>query len=134
MNKSARKWALGAARAAVAGYVGGILTAPQSGKETRADIKKAANRSVAEAEKQLKKLHTQMAETIAQAKDKTNEYSGIARKDLQAAIEKATKAKEKARELLSALHEGTADDKDLDKAIGDANNAIAHLKDYLKKS
>jgi hypothetical protein len=35
--------------------------------------------------------------------------------------------------MLSALHEGSAEDKDLKKAIKDANNALEHLRDYLKK-
>ncbi len=133
MNKSEKKWVLGALFAAIVGYISGILTAPKSGRETRQDIKSAAERGVAEAEKQLKKLHTQMAEVIAQAKDRTNELSGVARKDLQAAIDKTVVVKEKARELLSALHEGSADDKDLDRAINDGTKAVAHLKNYLKK-
>jgi len=135
MGKSgnAKKWALGALLAALIGYIGGILTAPKSGKETRADIKDAAERGVAEAEKQLKKLHTQMAEMIAQAKEKIGTVNGIGRKDLQTAIDKAMVMKEKARELLSALHEGGAEDKDLQKAIDDSTKAIENLKAFLKK-
>lgn len=133
MNKSTKRWAIGAAAATVAGFVAGILTAPKSGKETRQDIKDAAERGMAEAEKQLKKLHTQMNDTIAEAKKKLGTLSGGAEKDLETAIEKTNVAKEKARDLLSALHEGGAEDKDLKKAIADANSAIDHLKSYLKK-
>lgn len=135
MGKSnAKKWALGAVFAAVAGYLAGILTAPKSGKETRQDIKDKAEQSVAEAEKQLKKLHTQMADLIAEGKEKATTLKGVAQKDLQIAIDKAAVVKEKAREMLSTLHEGnTAEDKDLRKAIDEANQAINHLKAYLKK-
>jgi hypothetical protein len=35
--------------------------------------------------------------------------------------------------MLSAVHEGGAEDKDLRKAIKDANKAVDHIKDYLKK-
>ncbi|HSD55958.1 MAG TPA: YtxH domain-containing protein [Candidatus Saccharimonadales bacterium] len=131
---NAKKWALGAIFAAVAGYLAGILTAPKSGKETRQDIKDKAEQSVAEAEKQLKKLHTQMADLIAEGKEKATTLKGVAQKDLQIAIDKAAVVKEKAREMLSTLHEGnTAEDKDLRKAIDEANQAISHLKTYLKK-
>jgi len=43
-------------------------------------------------------------------------------------------AKEKAREILSAVHEGDADDKDLKKAVDEASKAVAHLRTYLKKA
>jgi gas vesicle protein len=133
MNKSTKRLALGTLFAAAAGYLTGILTAPKSGKETREDIKEAAEHGMAEAEKQLKKLHTQMNDLLAQAKTRVATLKGTAQKDLQVAMEKVTVAKEKARELLSALHEGGAEDKDLKKAIKEANSAMDHLKGYLTK-
>lgn len=133
MNKSTKRWALGAIIAGIAGYLAGILTAPKSGKETREDIKDTAENGMAEAEKQLKKLHTQMTDTIADAKKRVEALRGTAQKDMQVAIDKTNDAKEKARELLSALHEDGAEDKDLKKAIDEANKAIDHLKKYLKK-
>jgi gas vesicle protein len=133
MDKKTKRWALGALIATAVGYIAGILTAPKSGKETREDIKDVAEHGMAEAEKQLKRLHTQMADTISQAKEKAITLQGTAKKELQTAIDKTTVVKEKARELLSALHEGGAEDKDLQKAINDANKAVDHLKAYLKK-
>lgn len=133
MSKSAKRFAIGAVFAAAAGYVAGILTAPKSGKETREDIKHATEHGVAEAEKQLKKLHTQMATVLGEAKEKAETLKGTAQKDLQLAIEKTNAAKEKARELLSALHEGGAEDKDLKRAIDEATKAIDHLQKYLTK-
>lgn len=131
---NAKKWALGAVLAGVAGYVAGILTAPKSGKETRQDIKEAAEKGMSEAEKQLKKLHTQMSDLLGEAKTKVEGLKGTAQKELQVAMEKTTAAKEKARAMLTALHEGgDADDKDLRQAIEEANRAIAHLKTYMKK-
>lgn len=129
MNKSTKRWALGALFAGIAGYIAGILTAPKSGKETREDIKQG----IVEAEKQLKKLHTQLANVITEAKEVAGTLKGKAQEELQQAIDQTTVVKEKARELLSALHEGDADDKELKKAIHDANNAIDHLRTYLKK-
>lgn len=133
MNKSTKRWALGAIIAAAAGYLTGLLTAPKSGRETREDIKDMTEHGVREAEKQLKKLHTQINSTIAEARNQVEDLKGTAQKDLQIAIDKATTAKEKARVVLSAIHEGDADDRDLNKAIKEASKAIDHLKTYLTK-
>ena len=133
MSKTTKRWALGAVFAAIAGYLAGILTAPKSGKETRQDIKVAAEKGITEAEKQLKKVHTQLAALMNEAKDKATTLQGAAQKELQAVISRTNAAKEKARMLLSASHEGKADDKDLQKAIDEANKAIEHLRSYLKK-
>jgi gas vesicle protein len=128
------KWiALSAALAAAAGYVAGILTAPKSGKETRADIKNAAIAGKAEAEKQLKQLHTQLATLLNQAKEEAAGLKGKAQNDLNDAMDKAKKAKDKARVILSAVHEGDADDQDLKKAIDEAKKAMKSLKIYMKK-
>lgn len=129
----AKKFALGTIVAAAAGYVAGILTAPKSGKETRKDIKDATAKGVAEAEKQLKKLHTELNSMIGKAKDEATTLKGKAREDIDAAIAKTYAAKEKAREVLSAVHEGKAEDKELKKAIDEATKSIQHLQKYLKK-
>jgi gas vesicle protein len=129
----AKKFALGTLFAAAAGYLAGILTAPKSGKETRKDLKDATAKGLSEAEKQLKKLHTEMNAMLTKAKTEAGSLKGKAREDLDAAIAKAFGVKEKAREVLSAVHEGSADDKELKKAIDDATKSIEHLKKYLAK-
>lgn len=128
-----KKLAIGTAVAAAAGYVAGILTAPKSGKETRTDIKVAAEKGVSEAEKQLKKLHSELDSLVGQVKSKGSDLSDKAKKDLDLLVDKAKESKDKARELLSAVHNGDTEDKDLKKAIGDATKAIEHLRDYLAK-
>lgn len=128
-----KRFALGAAIVATAGYVAGILTAPKSGKETRADIQHKVVSGKVEAEKQLKRLHTQLGAAIDDAKNRADDLKGRAKTELEEATDKGVKAKEKARELLSALHEGDADDKDLQKAINEGQSAIEHLKTYIKK-
>lgn len=134
MSKSAKKFAVGAVLVAAAGYVAGLLTAPKSGKETREDIKEVTHKGLIEAEKQLKSLHTEMSELLHEAQDKTEILKGKSQKELEEAIKMTKVAKEKAREFLSALHEdGGAEDKDLRKAIDEANKAVEHLKKYLKK-
>lgn len=130
---AAKKIAIGTAVAGLAGYVAGILTAPKSGKETRKDIKDTASKSVKEAEKQLKQLHTELDKVLNEAKGKGSDLSDKAKKELDKVVGTAKTSKEKAREVLSAIHEGDAEDKELQKAIKDATKAIDHLKTYLKK-
>ena len=131
MDKRTKKFAIGAVVAAAAGYVAGLLTAPKSGKETRADIKNKAMETYAAAEKQLKKLHTELTDIIDEVSDRITSFRNS--KEVNAALDRGRDAKQKAREVLSALHDGEAEDKDLQKAIGDATKAIEHLRDFLRK-
>jgi gas vesicle protein len=133
MDKRTKRVALGAVVAAAAGYVAGILTAPQSGKETREDIKETAVKTYKTAEKELKELHTDLTKLMDEAGKRADEFKGTAEKNLAKAVESGKAAKEKARELLSAVHEGDAQDKDLDKAIKETKKAVEHLRSYLKK-
>lgn len=127
------KLAIGAAIAAAAGYIAGLLTAPKSGKETRADIKKKANETYVAAEKELKKLHTELYEKLTVANEKMSELREKGGQKFDAAVDQAKKAKDKAREMLSSLHDGEANDKDLQKAITEATKAVENLRAYLKK-
>jgi len=133
MDKRTKKFAVGAVVAAAAGYVAGILTAPKSGKDTRKDIKDTAVRTYSAAEKELKVLHTELSKLMDEAGKKAGELKGAAQKNLDKAVDGAKLAKEKARQLLSAVHEGDADDEDLARAVKDAKKAADHLKSYLKK-
>lgn len=128
-----KKVAIGGTIAAVAGFMAGILAAPKSGKETRNDIKQAADKGLSEAEKDLKKIHTELDKAIAGAKDNGEKLTAKAQKERDTLLEKAQDTREKAREMLNAVREGETDDRDLKKAIKDANAAIDHLKDYIKK-
>ncbi|HMH31366.1 MAG TPA: YtxH domain-containing protein [Methylomirabilota bacterium] len=128
-----KKLAIGSTIAAVAGYLAGVLTAPQSGKETRKDIKKAADKSLAEAEKDFKRLQVEIDKAVQQGKVVADKANAKAQKELTVLLEKAKDSKEKAREVISAVRAGDAEDKDLKKAVKDANTALDHLKDYLKK-
>lgn len=133
MDKRTKKFAIGTVVAAAAGYVAGILTAPKSGKETREDIKDTAVKTYKTAEKELKALHTELSKLMDEAGKKAGELKGSAQKNLDKSVATAKVAKEKARELLSAVHEGDADDKDLGNAVKEAKKAAEHLKSFLKK-
>lgn len=134
MSKSSRNWALGALIAGAAGYVAGLLTAPKSGRETREDIMHAANRAKTDAEKSLKSLHSQLNDLLDDAKVRQSDLRGKARDELDSAMKGAEKAKQKARDILSALHDGDADDPELKEAVDNAKAAIDHLKRFLSKS
>lgn len=133
MNKTTKRLAVTTVLAAAAGFVAGILTAPKSGKETRQDIKEAAVKTYKAAEKELKQLHTELSKLMEDARQKSHEFKGAAQKNFDKAVSGAKAAKDKARELLSAAHEGETQDKDLDAAIKEARQAADSLKDYLKK-
>lgn len=134
MGKSTfKKVALLAGVAAAVGYVAGLLTAPQSGKETRQDIKDATKSGLGQAEKQLKNASAELGSLVGEAKKRGDELSGKARKELEELSGKAQVAREKAREVLSAIHEGDAEDQDLKRAVEEANQSIKHLRAYLKK-
>ncbi len=130
-NNKSSKFAIGAAVAAAAGFVAGILTAPKSGKDTRDDIQQIAGKARTEAEHRLKALHSELSGLIDQGKSGATGAKDDVKKQLSTILSGAQKAKDKAREMLSAVHEGDAEDKDLDKAIDDVNAAIGHLKKFL---
>jgi gas vesicle protein len=119
--------------AAAAGYVAGVLTAPKSGKQTREDLKTAADNGRAEAEKDLKRAHTELDKVIKEAKTGSSKLGSKAQKELGELVDKAKDTKQKVREVLSAVHEGDAEDRDLQRAVKNANNAVKHLRTYLKK-
>jgi len=133
MKKATKKIAIGTVIAAGAGYLAGILTAPKSGKETRKDIKVTTEKGIAAAEKVLKQTYSQLSDASSKAKVQVKKLSGAAKKDLQVAIEFADSAKLKTREILSAVHEGEPQDKNLAKALGESQKALANLKKFLKK-
>lgn len=124
------KFALGALIAAAVGYVAGILTAPKSGKETRADIKQAAETSIAEVKKRLAQLQDEISELTVSAKSQLDVVTGKAKEELGKAVEAASHAKEK---IARVVKNGKSSDKDLDKALKEAQAAVDHLKSFLTK-
>ena len=133
MNKNSKRFALGALFAGIAGYLTGILTAPKSGKETREDVKNAAAKAKREAEKSLKSLHSEATVLLTRGKKLTSKLEAEGKKDLEKFVAAATEAKEKARDMLTALHDGDVEDADLKTAVADVKEAIDHLRAYLDK-
>ena len=130
-----RKKTVAAAAAILAGasYLAGILTAPKSGKQARKDILDSTVKAKIEAEKKLKKAHSELAVLIADAERKSKKLSDKAKKELNASIKRAKVAKEKASEILSAFHNGDASDPNLQAVIEEVKLAKKNLVTYLKK-
>lgn len=125
--------AVGAIVAAGAGYLAGILTAPKSGKETRSDIAKTASKARVDGERQLKKLHSELTEVLKETEEAAKKTRLKVSDELADATKNAKVAKEKAREILSALHNGDADDPNLQAVIEEVKLAKTNLVKYLKK-
>ncbi len=116
-----------------AGYLAGILTAPKSGKETRGDITKASTKAKIDAEKKLKKMHSELNGLISEGEVRSKKLKKAGKKELDEAIASAKVAKTKAKELLSALHNGDADDPNLQAVIEEVKLAQKNLVAYIKK-
>jgi gas vesicle protein len=125
--------AIGTIIAAGIGYAAGLLTAPKSGRETRKDIRKKALQAKTEAEQKLKQAHSELSKVLDEINAKAKTGKDKVAKEVQVAIDKAEAARQKARELLSAIHEGEAEDQDLKQAVDDTKQALDHLKKYIGK-
>jgi len=132
-RQAIKRTALAGTIAAVAGYLAGLLTAPQSGKETRQDIKAATDRSRREAEAELKKIHGELDQAIKDAKAGSTKLGKKAQAELTELLDTAKDAKAKSATVISAIKTGEAEDKDLQRAIRNASTAIKSLRKYLKK-
>lgn len=119
--------------AAVGGYLAGILTAPKAGRETRDDMRRAAKTGGAEVERQLRNISSELADLLDEARRRGSDLGDQARRDLDDLSIKARIARDKAREVVTAVQEGDAKDDDLRLAVTQANLALNHLREYLKK-
>lgn len=124
--KNGKKLAIGTVVGAVTGFAAGILFAPKSGKETRKDIKNAV-------EKAVKKVHEEAEQLLAQAKKIKNSLSAKAKAELSKIEQRVRSARDKvAGSAKKAV--GKKDDKDLQAALTEANEAFEHLKKFLKNA
>ncbi len=128
-----RTVAIGSMLIAGAGYVAGVLTAPKSGRETRKDLRKAAIKAKSELERRLKSAHSELSKLLDEAASFAKKSKGKLDSEFEKARAQAETVRQKTRELLSAVHEGEAEDNDLHKAIADIKKASSNLKAFLTK-
>lgn len=131
-DHTGRKIAIGAAIAGAFGYLAGILTAPKSGKQTRADMAEKASDIRERAEIELAELEAELKNIIAQVKDKSVTLSAKARAEFNEAVVLAKDTQNKAASLLKAVKAGEAEDPELNKALKQARAASKNLAKYLK--
>ncbi len=126
--------AIGTILVAGAGYIAGVLTAPKSGRQTRKDLRTAARKAKAEAERTLKRTNRELGQLLDEIAAKAKTVGGKAADDLNKVQAQAEKVRQKSREILSAIHEGEADDDELQRVVNDVKQAVKHLKSYLGKT
>ena len=128
----AKTIAISAIVAGATGYVVGLLTAPKSGSVTREDIKDAAKQGVESVEKAAKRVQAELATQVEKVKAQAAKLHSGAKEKLEGAVDNATKAKEKVQEVVAAANDDTSD-KDLKKAIKEAEKAVESLKKFFSK-
>lgn len=133
MSRKSRGFTLGALIAAGVGYLAGLLTAPKSGRETRKDIAKSASKAKTEGEKQLKKLHSELDSTIKSGEKQLKTAKSKANNELSKRVAAAKKTQNKVKLLLTALHDGDAEDPDLKAVLAEAKKAKSDLGKFIKK-
>jgi gas vesicle protein len=119
----------GAVIGIAAGYLVGLLTAPTSGKRSRKRIKKAANQSMGQFEKQLKSIFRDSQELIVKVKKAHPKIDD----KLKTSIQKVETSQSKIKDILTSIHGNDNVDEDLTKAISDAKEALKHLKSFVTK-
>ncbi len=130
MKGSTKKFAIGAVVAGIAGYVTGLLTAPKSGKETRKDIHDTAVKATAEAKKRLKQANDELHKMIEKAKRETAHLRGTVKEQADKSLAAIIATKNK---IQNVIKEGSSSDKELKKALKEANDAMNHLKKYINQ-
>lgn len=131
-RNTGKKVAIGALIAGVGGYLAGILTAPQSGKETREDIADKAGDIKDDAGAQLQKAQDELADTLKEAQSKAGELKAKARAELNEAIARGKDAQVKSKAVLRAFKDGESDDPELNRAVKQAKQAQKNLSKFLK--
>lgn len=132
-RSNAKKIATGAILAGVAGYVAGLLSAPKSGRQLRTDLKDKAPEGAHDAVERLKFLADELNELLVSAKEESKGLGGKHKEKFEFAQSKAVEAKDKLETLLEAIKSGNTADKELNRAMKEAEKAVVHFKDFLLK-
>ena len=133
MGKNSKAVAILALVAFGAGVATGILTAPKSGKETRKDIRDASGKVKQELDKKYSDVQGSLSNAIDQAMSQVGDFRGNAQEKLEDLIDQAKQAEYKVKDVYRAMRHGDANDKNLNKAIDQANKAKGNLFKFLSK-
>jgi len=117
---------------AVAGAIGGLLLAPQSGKKTREDIKKIVVRLGKEVQGTVKDTKQKVEEVFGKATDETlAKYKEIKSAVVNKVAEVKTAGKEIDRDKYAMLVEGVVNDFKAD--FKETKNGAIKMVSFLKK-
>jgi gas vesicle protein len=114
------------------GYLAGLLTAKQSGKETREDIVNTSKKVIDTAETKGDALYKELVELIKQVESKVSSSKKTVASGLATATATAKKTQARASDILKAVKSGKATDKDLADSVKNTKAAIKSLRNYLK--
>ena len=123
----------GALIGAAAGFIGGVLYAPKSGKETREDLKNGTKKVIKVADKQLHIVHDELAGLVVKVEGQMHDLKESVKTEAYDKLSLAKKARDQAATVLTAVRNGDSNDEDLELAVKNATAAIDNLKKYLKK-
>jgi len=126
------KFIKGGILGAIAGVVTGILIAPKSGKKTRSDIKKVSSKAAKEAETKLKEVYSTLGKLTDKAKKEGAQLTGKAKKEFDELVNKSEIIRESAKELITNLRDGEADESKLKKTIEDSEAVKKGINKQLK--
>lgn len=85
------KFAIGALIGAAAGLIAGVLTAPKSGKETRADIRQKADELKGEAATRVDEVKNKSTDVVDDLMNKAEAYKTRGERTVEGAIDGAKK-------------------------------------------
>ena len=131
-SKNVKKVALSAVVGAAAGFVAGVLLAPKSGKETRADLKKGAKDAAKAAHKQLDHAHQELSRYVDKAEAQAAKLGSAVKSEALDALTRGRKTRDQAATIIAAVKSGNSNDEDLDLAVKNAKAALDSLKQYFK--
>ena len=132
MKKPLKNVAKVAAIGAGIGYLAGLLTAKQSGKETREDIASSTKKVKDTTEAKIDELYKELADIIKKVESKVSSSSKTVKSGVATATAAAKKTQAKANEIVKAVKSGKVSDKDLADSVKSTKAAINSLKNYLK--
>lgn len=105
-NNSSQKFSLGVIIGVILGAVAGLLTAPQSGKETRGDIKKKAKEARGTAERKLKVAYKELNKISGDLKVKSKDLTGKAKDEADGLGKQAEQLKQRVKLAITVMKQG----------------------------